>query len=84
MNSVSVLKTGMLNRKTLDPQSHRRDGAGHDCQPISLLAVLKTQNLRLRRAVAELSLDTLALRKALKRVEARDRVADFRSRELKI
>ena len=84
MNSVSVLKTGTLNRKTLDPRSHKQDCAGHDCQPISLLAVLKTQNLRLRQAVAELSLNTLALREALKRVEARDRVADFRSRELKI
>jgi hypothetical protein len=84
MNSVSVLKTGMLNRKTLDSQSLKQDGAGANCQPISLLAVLKTQNLRLRQAVAELSLDTSALREALKRVEARDRVADFTSRDLKI
>jgi hypothetical protein len=75
MNSVSVLKTGTLNRKTLDPQSHKQDGAGHDCQPISLLAFLKTQNLRLRQAVAELSLDTLALREALKELRPEPRIS---------
>jgi hypothetical protein len=66
MNSVSVLKTGTLNRKTFDLQPHKQDDARLGCQPISLLAVLKTENLRLRQAVAELSLDTSALRQALK------------------
>ncbi len=65
MNSVCVLKTGTLNRKTLDSQSLKQGGAGRDCQPISLLEYLKTDNLRLRQAVAELSRDTSALRQAL-------------------
>ena len=70
MNAVCVLKTGTLNRKTHDSQPLKQDGARLGCQPTSLLEFLKTENLRLRQAAAELSLDTLALRKALKRVEA--------------
>ncbi len=65
MNSVSVLKTGTFEPKSSDPQSQKQDGAKSDGQPISLLAVLKTENIRLRQAVVELSLDVLALREAL-------------------
>jgi hypothetical protein len=65
MNAVSVLKTGTLNRRTSDRQSHKQDGAGADGQPISLLEFLKAENLRLRQAAAELSLDIAALRLAL-------------------
>jgi hypothetical protein len=63
MNSVCVLKTGTFNRKTLDRQSDKQDGTG--AKPISLLEFLKAENLRLRQAAAELSLDIAALRLAL-------------------
>jgi hypothetical protein len=36
-----------------------------ECRPISLLLVLEAENIRLRRAVVELLVDTLALREAL-------------------
>lgn len=65
MNSVSVLKTGTLEPKALDAQSRDEDGAKSDGRPISLLAVLKAENMRLRQAVVELSLDVLALREAV-------------------
>ena len=65
MNSVSVLKTGTLAPEASEPQSRNQDGAKSDGRPISLLAVLKTENIRLRQAVVELSLDVLALREAL-------------------
>jgi hypothetical protein len=65
MNSVSVLKTGTLEPNASDPQSRNQDGAKPDGRPISLLAVLKAENMRLRQAVVELSLDVLAVREAL-------------------
>jgi hypothetical protein len=60
MNPVTVLKTRTVDSKPSDQKSHKQDGA--EWQPISLLSVLEAENIRLRQAVLELSLDTLALR----------------------
>jgi len=82
MNAVCVLKTGTLNRKTHDSQPLKQDSARLGCQPISLLEYLKTENLRLRQAAAELSLDTSALRQALKesRPATASRISDQRTK----
>ena len=63
MNPLSVLKIGMVDRK-----SHKQDNAEPKFSPISLLSVLEAENIRLRQSVVELSLDTMVLREALKDV----------------
>ena len=70
MNPVSVLKTRTPDSKASDRKLHKQGDAEPECRPISLLSVLEAENIRLRQAVLELSLDTLALREALKRMEA--------------
>jgi hypothetical protein len=84
MSPVTVLKTRTVDSKASDGKLHKQDDAEPECRPISLLSVLEAENIRLRQAVVELSLDTLALREALERREASDRVVNFRSREPKI
>ena len=68
MNPVTVLKTRTVDSKPSDQESHKQDGT--EWQPISILSVPEAENIRLRQAVLELSLDTLALREALERQEA--------------
>lgn len=65
MSPVTVLKTRTVDSKASDGKLHKQDDAEPECRPISLLSVLEAENIRLRRAVVELSLDTLALREAL-------------------
>jgi hypothetical protein len=65
MNAVSVLRTRTVNSRACDQESHKRDDAGRECRPISLLSVLERENIRLRQAVVELLIDTLTLREAL-------------------
>jgi hypothetical protein len=65
MSPVSVLRTRAVDSNASDRETHKQDEPG--CQPIDLLSFLEAENMRLRQAVAELSLDTMALREALKR-----------------
>jgi hypothetical protein len=70
MNPVSVLRTRTVDSKAPDRKSHGQGSVEGKCQPISLLSFLEAENIRLRQAVVELSLHTLALRKALKTKES--------------
>ena len=67
MNPVSVLKPRMVGSRAVDRQSHKQDDAEPACRPISILSFLEAENIRLRQAVVELSLDTMALREALEK-----------------
>jgi len=55
---------------------HKQDDAEPSCAPISLLSFLEAENIRLRQAVMELSLDARVLREALKRMETHDHVVN--------
>jgi hypothetical protein len=70
MNAVSVLRTRTINSKACDRASQKQDDAERECRPISLLSVLEAENIRLRQAVVQLLIDTLALREALHGGEA--------------
>ena len=56
--------------RNYDRELHKEDDAEPGYQPISILSFLEAENMRLRRAIAELSLDASALREALKIMEA--------------
>jgi hypothetical protein len=60
MSTISVLKTANVE-SSLEEQPPRRSG----CRPISLLAFLQAENLKLHNMVAQLERDTMALREAL-------------------
>jgi hypothetical protein len=61
MGTISVLKTA--NSESGPPERTRgRSGSG----PVSLLAFLQAENLRLRNAVAQLERDTRSLQEALR------------------
>ena len=81
MNVVSVLKLRTTRAKLVERESYEQDGAEPRPRLISLLSFLEAENIRLRQAVVELSLDTIALREELTRTERRERVADFRPGE---
>lgn len=66
MNAVSVLRTRTVNSKARDQDSQKQHDAQRECRPISLVSVLEAENIRLRQAVVELLIDTLALREALR------------------
>ena len=78
MNPVSVLPPRMAGSKAGNRQSRKQDDAEPERRPISILSFLQAENIRLRQAVLELSLDTMALREELKRMEGGERVAAFR------
>jgi hypothetical protein len=65
MNVVSVLRARSVNSKPCGRESRKQDDAERECRPISLLSILEAENIRLRREVVELLIDTLALREAL-------------------
>jgi len=65
MNVVSVLRTRTGNSKACGQGSQKRNEGERECRPISLLSVLEAENIRLRQAVVELLIDTLALQEAL-------------------
>jgi hypothetical protein len=52
-------------------------------RPISLLSFLEAENIRLRRAVVELWLDTAALREALKGQDSSELRATVRPRDVR-
>jgi hypothetical protein len=60
MSAISVLKIKNVESK-LQNRSHGKSSG----QPISLLAFLQAENCKLRNVVAQLQLDTRALREAL-------------------
>ena len=64
--TVRPLKTKSADATSSDRQTHKGDCLKPGSQPISLLSFLEAENVRLRQAVVELSLDASVLRKALK------------------
>lgn len=70
MNPVHGPRIKTIDLDPSNRESHKRDDAEPGCSPISIHSFLEVENIRLRQAVVELSLDTLALREALKGVEA--------------
>ena len=72
--NVRPLKTRAADPNLRDRETHKGDDVESRSQPISLLSFLEAENLRLRQAVVELSLDASALREALKIMGAPDRV----------
>jgi hypothetical protein len=59
MGTISVLKTTAVD-SSLPELNYGKAG----CEPVSLLAFLQAENLRLRTRVAELQRDTAALQEA--------------------
>jgi hypothetical protein len=64
--TVGPLKTKLAAPNSPDRESHKGNEAEPGSQPISLLSFLEAENMRLRQAIVELSLDSSALREALK------------------
>jgi hypothetical protein len=62
MGTISVLKTTNAGTRLAE-----RDRADEGAHPVSLLAFLQAENLKLQTVVAELERDTTALREALRR-----------------
>ena len=60
MGTISVLKTANV-QPWMQEQHHGRSGAS----PVSLLAIIQAENVRLQKTVAQLKRDTTALREAL-------------------
>jgi hypothetical protein len=69
MNSISVLKPGVVVSRAVDQRLHKHDDSEPACGPISILSFLEAENIRLQQAVIELSRDIVALREALKKNE---------------
>jgi hypothetical protein len=59
-------KISVLNTASLEASLQGRDLGRAGCPPVSLLAFLQAENVRLRTRVAELQKDTTALRERLK------------------
>ncbi len=72
--TVRPLKTRATDPNSPDREARKWNDAEPRSQPINLLSFLEAENVRLRQAVVELSLDASALREALKIVRAPDRV----------
>ena len=66
---AAMLKIMTVDSNSPNQESHKQSDAQPERRPISLLLFLKAENVRLRQVVVELSLDVLALREALKRIE---------------
>jgi hypothetical protein len=73
MSPISLLKTKAAGPRAIDRGVLRQDDAEAVCEPISLISFLEADNSRLWKTVLELSLETLALRQALKKIERRRR-----------
>ncbi len=70
MSAVTVLKTKTVDSKAPDRKFHARGDIDTGCQTIDLVSFLKAENIRLRQAVLLLSLQTRALRDAVRRKKA--------------
>jgi len=66
----AALRIRMVDLRFTDRESHKRDDVEPGRRPISLLSVLRAENVRLRRAAVELRLHVKALREVLRRMEA--------------
>jgi hypothetical protein len=75
MSPVSLLKTNAVGPRAIDRGVQRQDDAEAGCELVSLISFLEADNSRLWKKVVELSLETLALRQALKKIERRRRAA---------
>ena len=74
--SIAPTTVRPLKTRAADPREARKwNDAEPRSQPINLLSFLEAENMRLRQTVVELSLNTSALRKALKTMEVPDRDA---------
>jgi hypothetical protein len=62
MSLIYVLKI-----KNVESRPQEQNQEKTSSQPISLLAFLQAENCQLRKTVAQLALDTMALRKALQK-----------------
>jgi hypothetical protein len=78
MKPVSVLKKRAAGPKSFDREARTQDDTQSKCEMISLLSFLEADNKRLWQAVLELSVETAALRRALKTAESRRRTADVK------
>jgi hypothetical protein len=56
-----------LKIKNVESRPQEQNQGKSSSQPISLLAFLQAENCQLRKTVAQLALDTMALRKALQK-----------------
>jgi hypothetical protein len=70
------MKPNLFRMMTVDPNSSNRESPKQDdadpgCPAISLLSFLEAENVRLRQAILELSLDARALKEALSRMDGR-------------
>jgi hypothetical protein len=71
MNPASAFKMRTVDPNSSYRETHKQEDAEPKCRPISLLSFLEAENVRLREAIVQLSLDAKALREALNRMEAR-------------
>src|SRR5262245_11868754 len=69
MNPLSVFKMRTIGPNSSNRESHRQDDVEPGHRTISLLSFLEAENVRLRRAIVELSLGARALREALNRMD---------------
>jgi hypothetical protein len=75
MSPVSLLKTKTIGPRAINRGAQRQDDAEAGCELVSLISFLEADNNRLWKKVVELSLETLALQQALKKIERRKRAA---------
>jgi hypothetical protein len=73
MSSVSVLQGRDVRPKAVDQDTRGQDDAQSDCKLVNLLSYLEQDNRRLWQVVRDLSIETAALRQALKTMESRQR-----------
>ncbi len=72
--AVRPLKARQVDPNSRDREARKQNDAEPESRPISLLSFLEAENMRLRQAIVELSLDAGALTEALKIMEGSDRV----------
>jgi len=71
MTRASVFEMGTVDSNSSNRETRKQDGAEPGLRPISLLSFLEAENVRLRQAIVQLSLDAGVLREALNRMEPR-------------
>ena len=71
MIPASVFEMGTVDPNSSNRETGKQDDAEPGFQAISLVSFLEAENIRLRQAIVQLSLDVRALKEALNRTEAR-------------
>jgi hypothetical protein len=64
---------GTVDPNSSNRESRKQDDAEPGCRLISLLSFLEPENVRLRQAIVQLSLDARAIRETLNKIPGRDR-----------